>query len=118
MLLRLRFLGHRSLAGVCRASPRLLSVRVRPRPHQHHASGDRWNASPRDRVVAVLARRLSDQLAEPRAERAEAREADQKADLRDGEIRGSQEGLRALDRRLVTSSMIWSVDCVGGTQRV
>jgi len=31
----------------------LLSVRVRSRPHQHHASGDRWDARPRDRVVAI-----------------------------------------------------------------
>jgi len=57
----------------------------------------RWDASPRDRVVAVIARRPTDEVAEARAERAEAREADQKADLGDGEVRGSQEGLRALD---------------------
>ena len=49
------------------------------------------------RLVAIRARRLSDELAEPRAERAEAREADEEADLGDGQVRGPQQGLRALD---------------------
>jgi len=51
----------------------------------------------RQGVVAILARRPADECAETRAERAEAREADQKADLGDGKVRGSQERLRALD---------------------
>ena len=63
----------------------------------HDASGDRWDAGPCDRMLAVLARRASDELAKARAERAEAREPDQEADLGDREVRGSQERLGALD---------------------
>src|SRR5207244_7756058 len=67
-------------------------------PHEHEAT---WDVG---RAVGVapleIARPLADELAEPAAERPEAREPDREAHFGDREVRRAQQVLRAFDAAL------------------
>src|SRR6266498_840327 len=77
------------------ASPRLRNRGLTP--HEHEAAGDRRGTTALHLALAICGGRQTDLLLKARAERPEAREADEEADFGDGEIRGLQQIPRALD---------------------
>src|SRR5207253_9400221 len=79
------------------ASSQLRSWRA---PHENKAPRDGRRPATGDLMLAVFRRRNADVFFEPRAERAEAREPDEIADLGDGQIRGAEQLPRPLDAPL------------------
>src|SRR5438132_11386221 len=72
----------------------LTSGETGPRPQEDDAARDGWSAG---RGIPILGRRHAHEVAEARAERADALEPDQEADLGDGQVGRSQQVLGALD---------------------
>src|SRR4051812_4452132 len=67
------------------------------RPHEDEAARYRWRAARAHRLRPVRRRGQADDRGEARAERAEAGEPDEQADLGHGEVGGAQQVLGALD---------------------
>src|SRR2546430_11155222 len=76
------------------ASSRLRTWRA---PHEDEAAGDRWRPAAGDLTRSIFRWRESDLALETRAERAEARETDEIADLGHREIHGAKELAGPLD---------------------
>src|SRR5216117_1487717 len=66
-------------------------------PHEHETARDRRRSAPLHFARAIVGGREPHQRLESRAERAEAREPDEKADLGDREVRRAEELARSLD---------------------
>src|SRR5438552_13537433 len=66
-------------------------------PHEHKTARDRRRSAPLHFARAIVGGREPHQRLESRAERAEAREPDEKADLGEGEVRRAEELARSLD---------------------